>query len=373
LDFASTDIYDLGETELGVSKDEHFAPAWQYGPNVVDGSLVNANLFSHPVFKNALENALHFSTEEFSEIEDLSAVLGFTANTIENKDEPRSLIVQPVYQDFEEGSSIVGFLIAVEAWTQIFADTLPKGVNGYLVYVKGSCGSENSYFIDGPRATFAGHGDWHNGKHDNFGISHTLDSFATQATRSSDECKYTVTVYPSQTIEDEYYTSKPYVYSAVVLAMFLVTCSVFFMYDRFVQVRQTKLVATANRTKKIVTSLFPENVGKKLIEQAEQEEGYKNEKRQNAFTPKKAGGLKDYLDGDDGQRANPTEPIADFFSDTTIMFCDVSLHASDGTKFLCNLNLVAQFFFASFTDCWLHCMVEYKRTQASVRPSGVRL
>uniref|UniRef100_A0A7S3P5D0 Phosphodiesterase n=1 Tax=Amphora coffeiformis TaxID=265554 RepID=A0A7S3P5D0_9STRA len=320
----STGIYAFEESGLDISAGQHFAPAWQYGPGVVDTSLINANLFSHPVFQPALENVLNFETKEFSQIEDLSAVLGFTTNTIDDKVEPRSLIVQQVHKNFEENSPIVGFLIAVESWTKIFADTLPEGVDGYLVHVKGSCGSENSYWIDGPRATFAGRGNMNNGDHNDLAVSRDITAFTTRASSSS-ECKYTMTVYPSETVEDEYYTNKPYVYAAVVLAMFLVTCSVFFSYDRFVQVRQTKLVATANRTKKIVQSLFPENVGKKLIQQAEQEEGAKTEKRHNAaFPPKnKAGGLKGYLDGDADRPMDSAEPIADFFSDTTILFCDI--------------------------------------------------
>ena len=362
----------MGFAGLGTFAELH-APAWQYGPSVVDASLINADLYTHPVFQRAMQNVINFKGAEFSEIEDLSAVLGFTANkNITTKDEPRSLIVGPVFQDFEEDSPGVGFLIAVESWTPFFADTLPEGINGFRVFTEGSCGSENSYAVDGPQATFTGKGDLHRNIYDGLIVQRDIAAFAVHSA-NADECSYTVSVYPSKAFEEQYYTSKPFVYSAVVLAMFLVTCSVFFMYDRFVQVRQVKLVTTAARTKKIVTSLFPENVGKKLLEQAELAEDAKNDRKKSGFAPK--GGLKDFLDGDDVRRqVDGSEPIADFFSDTTIMFCDVSF-CFHVVEFQCSEQSLNDLFSLSLntTDCWFHCLVEYKRTQTSFCPSGGRL
>ena len=280
------------------------------------------DLYTNSAFQQAIDSAIISGRPAFSGITDLSFVLGYTEETQHVKHHPRSLIVQPVFQDFDESSTIVAFLIAVESWVNFLFNTLPAGLDGFVVDVFGSCGSDNTFMINGPEAFFIGHGDLHDERYEELAVRQEIAAFARHG-ETADECIYTLTVYPSQAFEEEYYTGKPYIYSSVVLAMFIVTGLAFMAYDVLVQRQQRRLLSSAARAKKIVTSLFPEKVGERLIEQAklEEENEGKEKKRSTQFLAKTH--LKDYLDGHSSNSPYYEDPIADFFSDTTILFADI--------------------------------------------------
>lgn len=292
---------------------------WQYGPGVEDPSLINADLYSNIPFKNGIDDVMHYEEPAFADIEDSKIIMGYTEQTKNVNEEPQALFLQPVHRDFETDSPIVALLMAVEPWTKVFKNVLPSGMNGFVVGVKGSCSSDKTFVINGPAIEFWAEGDKHDTKYDSLAVTSTLVSSKLREGRES--CSYTLSVYPSDSFEQEYYTSKPYIYSVFVLAMFIFTSIIFVLYDTFVKRRQAKILSTATRTTKIVTSLFPEQVGKRLIEQAQWDEENANDKKKNTpFLAKSH--LKQYLDGETADRDFTADPIADFFSETTIMFAD---------------------------------------------------
>jgi len=92
------------------------------------------------------------------------------------------------------------------------------------------------------------------------------------------------------------------------------------MYDGIVQRRNMKVVGAAARSNAIVTSLFPANVADRLIAEKEQEEMNKNKKRN--------GSIQGFLTTEreataEGPSAYRTEPLADLFPQTTILFADI--------------------------------------------------
>jgi hypothetical protein len=90
-----------------------------------------------------------------------------------------------------------------------------------------------------------------------------------------------------------------------------------------VQLRQEKVMNTANRTNEIVASLFPENVRDQIF--AEENAGDPKSKLK-PFSGKQ--GLKNFLEEEDHGEENviayDSKPIADLFPYTTIMFADIS-------------------------------------------------
>ena len=85
----------------------------------------------------------------------------------------------------------------------------------------------------------------------------------------------------------------------------------FFIYDMLVQHRNEKIVVTAARSNAIVSSLFPDAIRDRLLQQNEM---------------LKRGHLKSYLlngkDTDDDHLLS--KPLADLFLETTILFADIS-------------------------------------------------
>lgn len=103
----------------------------------------------------------------------------------------------------------------------------------------------------------------------------------------------------------------------------------FFIYDFIVQRRNSLVLQTAAKFNTIVSSLFPSNIRGRLF--ADKERNYID------YTTAKSH-LKNFLtkgdidnldDEDDDGLILKTKPMADLFTDTTIMFADVR-GSSDG-------------------------------------------
>ena len=86
---------------------------------------------------------------------------------------------------------------------------------------------------------------------------------------------------------------------------------VFLVYDILVQNRNEKIVATAARSNAIVSSMFPDAIRDRLLQQNE--------------ATSKRGHLKSYLlDGGIEDASNlSSKPLADLFLETTVMFADI--------------------------------------------------
>jgi class 3 adenylate cyclase len=92
-----------------------------------------------------------------------------------------------------------------------------------------------------------------------------------------------------------------------VAGAFLITGLLLLSYDRMVHLRQEKTMKSAVNTTRLVSSLFPETVRDRLLEDAQAADEH-NDK----FGDKM------------GSKAYKTRPIADFFPETTIMFADLA-------------------------------------------------
>jgi hypothetical protein len=207
---------------------------------------------------------------------------------------PRSVIVEPVFDDFKTNSTIVGIVVAVEPWTSFFEKSLPDGINGIVADVKESCGSEFTYVINGPQVDFDGTGDRHDPKYNDMAYHSSLTAMPSLPVpdnetgvvvvgESSDQlynCGYSVSVYPSSSFEESFQTQNPIIYASVMFAIFATVALVFVIYDCIIQKRQNKVLLTAQRTKQIITSLFPKEVGRRLVEEAtkQQEEAERQAK-----------------------------------------------------------------------------------------------
>jgi class 3 adenylate cyclase len=102
------------------------------------------------------------------------------------------------------------------------------------------------------------------------------------------------------------------IYAAVVAFTFVLVAVVFFIYDMMVQRRNEKIVVTAARSNAIVSSMFPDAIRDRLLQQN--------------IVPAKKGHLKSYLmDGEGDEVGNmSSKPLADLFLETTVLFADIS-------------------------------------------------
>eukprot|EP00526_Cylindrotheca_closterium_P003678 CAMPEP_0113651902 /NCGR_PEP_ID=MMETSP0017_2-20120614/27686_1 /TAXON_ID=2856 /ORGANISM="Cylindrotheca closterium" /LENGTH=1286 /DNA_ID=CAMNT_0000564645 /DNA_START=247 /DNA_END=4110 /DNA_ORIENTATION=- /assembly_acc=CAM_ASM_000147 len=314
-------IQSLNTTSIFQDK---FAPIWQMSPVPTDRSIINSDLFSLSAVANLLTRLDSATTKkaEMSGVEDVTALLaysnGFDALTAAAADQnPTSLLGVPVYQDFVS-STIVGYLVAIVQWNTMLTYPLEDSEGPIQVDIsQSSCGSGPqgfSYIVNTNGPTYLGT---------------TATAGASSSSSLENEyplfssCDYTVKVSSSEAFKESYQDSAPVVSAVLVFILFLFIMSVFFMYDCIVQRRQKKLLVTAQRTNAVVSSLFPEDVQRRIMQEAEA-----NEKKEQRMTVTNK--MKEFL-----QDTNETQPksnkatelrgkpIADFFPEATVMFADL--------------------------------------------------
>jgi hypothetical protein len=138
---------------------------------------------------------------------------------------------------------------------------------------------------------------------------------------------------------------------------------VFVAYDAVIEKRQRKVMQSATRSSAIVSSLFPLKVRTRLYEESAPALSEKEQSPQNR--------LKNFLVKAHTSSIDPinTEPIADLFESTTVLFADIKGFTkwyvlfgkkeklSSCSKSWGYVTGVRPENRQRFSSCWRHCMV----------------
>ena len=247
--------------------------------------------------------------------------------------EPISDLIYPLVNDLSAveldaedvlAAEVVGVLEICIYWRDLMKDTLKSGSNGIVVVFENDCAASFTYEVNGPNVVFMGTDDLHDSKYDNMRVTGNFshleefsvrDSTYTGFKLNDDYCQTTMHVYPSVTMEDDYTSANPIIFTCVAVLIFLVTTAVFLLYDYLVERRQKLVMRTAMRSTAIVSSLFPSNVRDQLdIDNTESE----SQPLKRISTTKKR--LQNFLtEGDtvEGKTVVRTAPIAELFPETS--------------------------------------------------------
>jgi hypothetical protein len=161
--------------------------------------------------------------------------------TDENVEEPLTIVTFPMINsldsvriDVTKTQPIVGVLTFVIFLRELLKDILPSNIRGLLVVMEHSCGKGQAftYQLNGPKAIYLGAGDLHDTKYNS--LSHSLtfgelmdttttdrDSSYTGIPLDDDYCTKTVTIYPSQTMEDDHKTTDPIIFTVIAASIFV--------------------------------------------------------------------------------------------------------------------------------------------------------
>jgi class 3 adenylate cyclase len=220
------------------------------------------------------------------------------------------------------------------------------------IVLENSCGQVSTYKIDGKELVPVAEGDAREEKFRDMTVSSTFEDFDTivrlsspstttpSAATESDYCRYRFHVQATSELEAEYKTNEPRVFAGMAAAIFLFTSAVFIAYDYLVIRRQQKVMENARRSNAIVSSLFPKAFRDRLYEEnvtpVDRNRGptfakssrcltgpvKANSRRSSLLTPKTR--LKTFLVEDGPTQEESSEPIADLFPETTVMFLDIA-------------------------------------------------
>jgi hypothetical protein len=340
-------------------------------------------LASHPVFSHLLWDVKEKKVDQYSRAIDVSFLLDDEST---NDGHPRGTIYQPIFEDFREDSEVVGFMMGILTWDNMFENVLFEAVAPVLVEIEGNCSAGFAYMLTGDDVIFLGSGtDNHDPRFDKYKRSEALlapknsrEGYppvahmhrSTDAAHNESHCTYIMNTYPTEDFEEYYMTNEPVYYTAAIAGVFLCTVLVFVTYDLFVQRRQDKLLAAARQTDAIVSSLFPKGVQQRMMREAEEQADQEKQEKRNK---KRFGGvasnkMTDFLQEDDNQTINRGGmPIADLFPEATVMFADVGVLDS---HYFCSSvvgNISSIFVFVSkYLDRRIHCLELHEGTYPGV-------
>ncbi|CAB9529947.1 Receptor-type guanylate cyclase gcy [Seminavis robusta] len=250
----------------------------------------------------------------------------------EPADGPVNLFYQPVFDSFdEENRNLAAFVYMALRVQDHFEDLLHDGAVGIYVVLTNTCNKTVTYQVNGRESEYLGEGDLHEEEYDYLGIEAGLTVALNEILEGGTEsqtgmsCGYYMTIYPSALFHENFQTSRPVVYTIVVLAIFACTSLIFILYDCSVQRRQETVMDSAVKSNKIVNDLFPEQFREQMLENA-------NNSKQNDASMFKVNGtrksLTKFMSGDlgpfdDDEDIFMTKPVADLFAEATVLFADI--------------------------------------------------
>jgi len=249
-----------------------------------------------------------------------------------------------ITEDNADDHKVVGAIAMTIFWRELLQNILSPGSDGMVVVIGSDCNQVFTYHIFGPVAEYVGTGDLHDTEYDHmtrFVYLYQLANFSFRGSSytgfplSDEQCPYWMKLYASDTMRDDHETNNPLIFTIVAASIFVFTSFVFCLYDCVSERRQRKVLRVAVQSTAVVSSLFPQVVRDRIFPGTQQSSNGKSGLRvENA-----KGRLQQFLRGDgDGEEGEDTPeqargpdkagtsnaPIAELFSDTTVMFADIA-------------------------------------------------
>ena len=109
-----------------IAADRHF-PIWMTGPAPVDASIINLDMYQRPVLTDKFNDGLKGRHTVLSGIVNLTYLLRHIGTGHYDEDDPHSIILEPVFDDFTNDANETGFVLAGLPWDYVFTDVLPTG------------------------------------------------------------------------------------------------------------------------------------------------------------------------------------------------------------------------------------------------------
>jgi hypothetical protein len=335
LDFSSgigDKIYTIGPDGPLVDQGAGpYFPLWQESPHF-GRDMTNFNVASYPAYAAYAKKSVETGKMTMSGLDtavpgdindpDLTTsffarLLSFAADKpVDYLGDPMSSVFVPVFDSFDTTKKPTALIFSVFSWATHFEGLLPENTLGVVVVLENTCDGPFTYKVVGEEAEYMGKGDLHDLKFN--GMERTMENDILEASLGigihQGLCSYSLRVYPSQELYDEYHTSLPIIIAFVVALVFAITAGVFLLYSHRVERRQRIVLKQAMESTAIVSSLFPEAV----------RDRYVSRNNQNGLTSGKDR-LKAFLaDGDDGDDGGNDTPIADLFPHSTVFFADIA-------------------------------------------------
>lgn len=183
---------------------------------------------------------------------------------------------------------------------------LQEGQDGIVVVLE-SCGTNFTFIMHGAEAEFIGQGDLHDESYNELVLVEDIAAIHHED-ESNQQCHHTLHIFPSDTLKSTYETNKPWQYTLIVVAIFVFSVLMFFVYDYYVANRQMKTEKKASKSSAIIQELFPGSVALQLFDK---EKNSRENRKTEAF-------------GDCSSSVENERSIAEFYPEATVLFADIA-------------------------------------------------
>jgi hypothetical protein len=222
--------------------------------------------------------------------------------------------------EISENAAIVGFFLAIFPFGSLLHRLLPEGQEGIIAVLKDDCGNVMSFRLTWAKTIFMGYEDLHEPEFEDF--VHAERNLEMYAQRLEGLCTHDMYIYPSARMRSLYDTNGPLLYTSLVATAFAIVICLFGVFDQAITRRQNKTMVTALEHRAIVTSLFPAEMGKRMIQEAHnnaqqarasaQQRGFKNDEISHRNQDATA---------NDCNRAQ--SQMAQLYTEATVIFADL--------------------------------------------------
>jgi Adenylate and Guanylate cyclase catalytic domain len=302
--------------------------AWQTSPLIT--SYVNHNLLRYPPLTDEMGLVMATGSALLGTFQvgppgnsTVSSYASFISNSAQKEvfyhGDPISEVYLPIFRSFQEFErEPVAILGSMFQWSSFFENVLPASAKGIYLVLENTCQGPFTYLANAGKIQYLGQGDMHE---ENYNYLERKSSFSSVTNIDDgtefglrfqpDYCTVSIRFYPSQVYHDDVSTSRPVLVTCIVLAVFVFMAFMFLLYDRLVERRQNLVLNQAVQSSAIVSSLFPQNVADRLMQQSTH---MSNNKRLKSFLSDSHNVSDDLND----------QPIADLFPHTTVLFADIA-------------------------------------------------
>ena len=291
---------------------------------------------------------------------------GYIARLDSAEREPVLMMTYPVVKGSSEVLTVpkdnsiknpeVGALMTTFRWKEFLLNVLAPGSDGVVAVFGNDCGQALTFMMRGPDVEYLGEGELHDSSYNDFerfSYIKDLGAFSlrdgsskvyTGLPLSTKLCPYWIKTYASDELRDTYETGAPTFFTIVAIAIFVFTSAVFVIYDCASEQRQKKVLTVAVQSSNVVKSLFPKVVRDRLFAEQNANNGKPDaatkKKLENArlqlqsFLQSNAGETEQddsSTSGNKSKRAgfanagvHADAPIAELFTDTTVLFADLA-------------------------------------------------
>jgi class 3 adenylate cyclase len=321
-----------------------YLPFWQTSPALPLPALSNSNILTFPPLAASVSKVIETNQAYLSiAVEPAAMFAMFLARGQYRHSQEIFLgdavtpLAYPVFDNFSPNRKLVGITLSNIYWRLHFEQVLPPNARGVIAVLENNVNQSFTYQLDGPDVTFLGHGDLHDAQFDDMrwsaDVSEFMKGYSSPETQgfvavplTEEGVQYSLRIYPSQDMKDDFVTTQPIIFAFIVALIFLFTATFLSIYNILVEQRQKVVMDRAVRSTAVVSSLFPETVKERLINDAatdatSKSSSWKVESKNGKHTKRNLAALSE----SPSSHLRPKgKPIADKFEDTTVMFADIA-------------------------------------------------